>query len=275
MPDRIQERAAYPPLQVVGMGPGHPRYLLPQAQETIAASQVLAGAPRLLAPYETGPWELIPLKGPVADFLEQVARRRQAPDTPQVALLVSGDPGFHSLLPRVTSAFGAANLQVVPGISSLQLLCSRLNLPWSEGICLSLHGRQTDWQTALLQHPFICLLTDPQQGPEHLAAVLQKMTSRVSFTDGESLTTKEVPLLTNNLCASSGSGDLPATQLGGQEVMMAVGQRLSYDDERMLVGSPAVIAASGPYSLNVVVITRDQAIIQHLQQLPWYRNNPS
>ncbi|MEN1760204.1 precorrin-6y C5,15-methyltransferase (decarboxylating) subunit CbiE [Anoxynatronum sibiricum] len=258
------------PLQVVGMGPGHPRYLLPEARETIENCQVLAGAPRLVAPYEKGPWELIPLKGPVTDFLKQVADRRQASDTPAVAVLVSGDPGFHSLLPRLTSHFGPEKLRVVPGISSLQLFCSRLGLSWSEGRCLSLHGRQTDWQTALRQHSFICLLTDPQQGPEQLAAALQEMTSLASSSD---LPEAEVLKTSADLHHPAVSSDSPAPQKADYQVMMAVGQRLSYDDERIFLGSPAAIAAGGPYSLNVVVISCDQAIIRHLQHLPWYPSN--
>jgi precorrin-6B methylase 1 len=59
-----------------------------------------------------------------------------------VTLIVSGDPGFYSLAKKVTGHFGRQNVRIIPGISSLQLLASRLGRSWVGVACLTVHGRE-------------------------------------------------------------------------------------------------------------------------------------
>jgi precorrin-6Y C5,15-methyltransferase (decarboxylating) CbiT subunit len=59
-----------------------------------------------------------------------------------VTLLVSGDPGFYSLSQKVTARFGEENVSVIPGISSLQLMASRLRKSWAGTAAVTLHGRK-------------------------------------------------------------------------------------------------------------------------------------
>ena len=58
-----------------------------------------------------------------------------------VVVMVSGDPGYYSLLDALRRGFPQEAIQVIPGISSFQLAFARLALPWHEAELLSFHGR--------------------------------------------------------------------------------------------------------------------------------------
>ena len=56
-------------------------------------------------------------------------------------LLVSGDPGLFSLMPVVRKKFSHCKFKILPGISSLQVLCAKFCEPWNDAVILSGHGR--------------------------------------------------------------------------------------------------------------------------------------
>ncbi|NLW23642.1 MAG: precorrin-6y C5,15-methyltransferase (decarboxylating) subunit CbiE [Clostridia bacterium] len=66
---------------------------------------------------------------------------QQKRSSEQVGILVSGDPGFYSLLAYLKKHLSPEKLEVIPGISSLQVAFSRLRLTWQDALWLSLHGR--------------------------------------------------------------------------------------------------------------------------------------
>jgi precorrin-6Y C5,15-methyltransferase (decarboxylating) len=123
---------------VVGIGPGDASYLLPAASEAIAEADTLLGAPRHLALYESSGKTLLGFDSGIDAALDEIAARKERES---VALLLSGDPCFFSLLGRVSERFSPAEYRVVPGIGSFQLLFSRLGIPWNDVILASLHGR--------------------------------------------------------------------------------------------------------------------------------------
>ena len=125
-------------IAVVGVGPGSEDYLLPAAREAIEGADMLAGGPRHLAPYKNSGRELIPLEGSLDPFLDLLDRKRASG---RIALLLSGDPCFYSLLGKVSSRFTPDEYEVFPGLSSFQLFFARLGIPWSDAALASLHGR--------------------------------------------------------------------------------------------------------------------------------------
>ncbi len=56
-------------------------------------------------------------------------------------MLVSGDPGLHSLAANVIEHFGREQCEVVPAVSSVQVAFARLGLDWADARILSAHGR--------------------------------------------------------------------------------------------------------------------------------------
>jgi cobalt-precorrin-7 (C5)-methyltransferase len=124
-------------LFIVGAGPGDEQYLPPVARDHIAQAGVLVGGKRLLEPFEKPGIKTKVVDGDLTGVLEFIDRSLQTSD---VTVVVSGDPGFYSLLPLLRRNF-AGKIQVIPGISSMQLAFARAGLPWQEAILASVHGR--------------------------------------------------------------------------------------------------------------------------------------
>ncbi len=124
---------------VVGMGPGSPDYLIREAERTIEAADTLIGADRHLERYRDGGKRLV-------RFSEVLPRIREAIDEERaehtVAILVSGDPGWYSLLGRISKLFAPSEYWIIPGVSTVQLAFARLGMCREDAIVVSVHGRE-------------------------------------------------------------------------------------------------------------------------------------
>ena len=155
---------------VVGIGPGDPAYLLPKAQKMIEKARILVGGRRALADYShSGARECVI----GADIPGVLAFIRDALAEDDVVVMVSGDPGYYSLLDALRRTFPVGQIEVVPGISSLQLAFARLALPWHNARLLSFHGREP-LETELVRTAGVVLgmLTDGRSNSQTIAARL-------------------------------------------------------------------------------------------------------
>lgn len=169
-PGRLMAPAgAGPRVKVVGVGPGSEAYLLPAARRAVEQAGVIIGAPRLLALFADLPVEKYELRLPLAttmDLIERYSRETV------VAVLVSGDPGFHSLLPRLRERYAASEIEVIPGISPLQLAFARLGETWHDARLVSLHGHGWEELEKDIAAPKVAVLTDPEHSPAAVAGFL-------------------------------------------------------------------------------------------------------
>lgn len=158
-------------IKVIGIGPGSPEYLLPVAKAEVALCQAVLGSPRALALFQLEGKETRFLDGDLIGGLNFLLTKRiEGP----VGVLVSGDPGFYSFLAFLRSHLSAEELEVIPGISSLQIAFARLALPWQNANLLSLHGRPSGDLTFYLEkgEP-LGLLVDSRMKGKDLAKKLQ------------------------------------------------------------------------------------------------------
>lgn len=160
------------PIRVIGIGPGSPDYLLPAAVKAADSADYLVGGPRALELFRYLAKETKVIDRNLQEVLEYIRnRRRYGP----VGVLVSGDPGFYSLLAFLRQHFPPDELEVVPGVSSVQLAFAALKLPWQNAALLSLHGRSLDQALAALANvDSAALLTDPKVNPDMLADALER-----------------------------------------------------------------------------------------------------
>ncbi len=126
-------------VSIIGCGPGSPQYVTEATRQAVARADVLVGGNRLLELFPDCPAERILVQSDIAAVLQQIATRRAAGQ--RVAVLVSGDPGLHSLAANVTEHFGREQCEVVPAVSSVQVAFARLGLDWADARILSAHGR--------------------------------------------------------------------------------------------------------------------------------------
>ncbi|AEE96425.1 precorrin-6y C5,15-methyltransferase (decarboxylating) subunit CbiE [Mahella australiensis] len=202
---------------VIGMGPGHEDYIVPAATKAIEQADVLVGAKRHLERFDNGRKRMIALTGDLSAVVNEIERCRQYW---RVAVLVSGDPGFYSLLAFLRRYFDSEELSVIPGISSMQMLAAAVGDTWSDMAVFSAHGRSLEGLERLLSHSDkVLVLTDDVNCP---AAIARFMIER-----------------------------------GMDSFRIAVGENLSYDDQRIRVFAPYELAMCNDISpLNVMAVWR-------------------
>lgn len=155
---------------VLGTGPGGEDYILPAVWKMAEDADILVGGSRALTSFLPLQKEVLPV---TADLSGLAARLRALAQEKKVAVLVTGDPGFHSLLAYLRRHFSAAELVVIPGVSSVQVAFARLGLPWQDALLLSAHGRNGNELLDMLIGPGKkAILTDHNWTPIRIAKMV-------------------------------------------------------------------------------------------------------
>ena len=192
-----------------GLGAGS---ITSHAAAAIEKSDIVFGASRLLAEYVP----LIKDKNTVAEYAAApILERVKSSDAEVFSVLVSGDPGFYSASLKLCEAFSEGyDVEVLPGISSLNALFAALKRPWQDAALCSLHGRDVN------------------------AADMVRRNREVFF-----LTGKNTALLSEKL-ADAGFGDLT----------VYVGEELGNPFQRVFSCTAAELAEKQLSSLTVVLV---------------------
>ena len=127
-------------ITIVGVGPGDPDLLTLKARDVIRAADYVAGFETVLGPVRrwiTG--EAMPMRyRDQEDVLERLAAHAEAGKS--CVVCAWGDLNFSSkeLLDRVRRR---AAVELIPGISSVQVACARLGLTMETSMFITLHAR--------------------------------------------------------------------------------------------------------------------------------------
>lgn len=128
-------------IYLVGIGPGSEDYLTSMAFKTVELADILVGSRRALNLFPDYQGHTLELRAKKMD--EMMAKTVElAREGNTVVVLSTGDPGFSGVLKPIQKLAGNVELEVVPGISSLQLCAARLQIPWDEANLLTLHGKR-------------------------------------------------------------------------------------------------------------------------------------
>ncbi|WP_342618551.1 precorrin-6y C5,15-methyltransferase (decarboxylating) subunit CbiE [Rhodoferax sp. GW822-FHT02A01] len=158
-----------------------------QARQHLWHADLVIGAERtlkLLAKEIAPHAEQRDLTGALSQVPEWI-RAAQA-DGRRVAVLATGDPLCHGIAAYLASRLCIEAIEVFPNVSTLQLACARLGLPWQEMRFASVHSKDAgEWQAgaapdhglyALLrdirQHDRLAVLTSPFNTPDRIARML-------------------------------------------------------------------------------------------------------
>jgi len=206
-----------PRVTLAGIGPGSGEAMTGQVRRAIREADCLIGARRML---EAAAWAQKPGQEAVSprDIVRCIQER---PDCRRFTVLLSGDTGFFSGAKRLLPALADCQVDVLPGLSSLQVLCARLRTSYEDVTCLSLHGREGD--------------VVPDAGRFRRLFVLVG-----GGTDA------------SGLCGS-------LTRAGMGQVRVSVGERLGYPQERVTTGTAAELAGMDFDPLSAVLIENPQA----------------
>ena len=155
-------------ITLIGMG-ASAATLTAEGWDALRRAERVAGARRLL---EALPPEVTAERIPAVKPEEILSALE---DASSAAVLYSGDTGFYSGAPALLERLRGRQVQVElqPGLSSVQLLAARLGRPWQDWKLVSAHGRPCDPVTAVCGgKPAFFLTGVGESGP---AALCQKL----------------------------------------------------------------------------------------------------
>ena len=132
-------------IYIIGIGPGASEYLTKKAIDTVKMSDYTVGSTRAIELFDDVQNKLAFNVKALLDTLEKGVQL--AVDGNVVSILSTGDPGFSGVLNTVLRIsdekdFPKENIEVIPGISSLQLAAARCHIQWDNANVMTFHGRE-------------------------------------------------------------------------------------------------------------------------------------
>ena len=132
-------------IYIIGIGPGSSEYLTKKAIDTVKTSDYTVGSSRAIELFED-------INNKIAfnvkDLVEKLEKGVElAINGNTVSILSTGDPGFSGVLNTVLRIasdknFPKEKIEVIPGISSLQLAAARNHIQWDNTNVMTFHGRE-------------------------------------------------------------------------------------------------------------------------------------
>ncbi|MBE8950458.1 MAG: precorrin-6y C5,15-methyltransferase (decarboxylating) subunit CbiE [Quinella sp. 3Q1] len=155
---------------VAGIGPGSGEYITPAALNKIRSAKFLVGGKRALAEFSTANQITCAI---TRDLDAPINFVREKILLGEVVVMVSGDPGYYSMLDLLRKNFPPSMIEVIPSISAMQLAFAKIALPWHDATLLSFHGRQP--ARAALEYSagkILGLLTDAEFNSATISKIL-------------------------------------------------------------------------------------------------------
>ena len=206
-------------ISLVGIGMGTALTMTAQAEEAVRSADCLIGARRMLEAVRD--LDTAAGKPALAEYRgeEILSYIRSHPEYREIAVLLSGDTGFHSGAKTLGGLLGSelpeCETQMITGIASVVYLAARLNTSWEDAALVSLHGKDEDFiRTVSRNRKTFLLLGGRDAGTRAL----------------ERLREYEM-----------------------DEIMIHAGRRLSYPDERIVSGTIQQISEEDVDGLCVVL----------------------
>ncbi|MEG2323157.1 MAG: precorrin-6y C5,15-methyltransferase (decarboxylating) subunit CbiE [Anaerovoracaceae bacterium] len=206
-------------IYIIGIGMGNPETLTIGGLERIKESQGIIGAMRMVESLNT--------KGKLTHFAiapgEIMEWVKAHHEFNTFAVVMSGDVGFFSgakKLAQLMEEQDGYEVELIPGISSLQYFCSKIKTSWDNMKIISLHGKSENFINEISTHEKTFLLTDSVHTP-------------------------------GTICQ-----DL--VNAGLKDVNVYVGENLSYKEEKITQGVAAELEGRSFDSLSVVFVENNQ-----------------
>lgn len=219
---QIQRR---PKITLLGIGMGSPEMLTIQGKKTLEEADLIVGAQRMTdAVKRPGQDVLVEYR---AEAIKEYVNLH--PEYDRIVIVLSGDVGFYSGAKKLLEVLTEkpedgkipANIQIQCGISSVVYFMSAIGLSWDDAKIVSAHGR-------------VCDLISYIRQEEKVFAIL-------GASDGVSTLAKKL--------VSYGMG----------EVLLYVGENLSYENEKIFVKTAAELTAYEGDPLCVICAVNKKA----------------
>ncbi len=159
------------PVLVVGVDDAAPRTVPESLSRRIKDADLVCGGERHFDHFSEIVQERLVIKAPLSDVLERIEDAHRSHK--KVVVLASGDPCCFGIGPLVAERLGREHVEIIPSVSSVQLLFARLGEPWQHVRILSAHGRPIEPVIGpALSARYSAILADDQHSPARIAAAL-------------------------------------------------------------------------------------------------------
>jgi precorrin-3B C17-methyltransferase len=140
-------------LAVIGLGPGSPGALTPDAAAALGSADALYGYGPYLARVPERPGQVRHASDNREEGARAAAALRDAADGARVALLSGGDPGVFAMAAAVceqieagADAWRSLDVMVVPGVTAMLAVAARVGAPLGHDFCaISLSDNLKPW----------------------------------------------------------------------------------------------------------------------------------
>jgi precorrin-6Y C5,15-methyltransferase (decarboxylating) len=201
-------------LYVAGVGPGAAEFILPAVKRLVESSDAIIGGKRIVELFDLTGKEVLTIGSSIDEICSYI---RENIDKKSIVVLASGDTGIFSITGSLVKKLKGVEMEVLPGISSLQYICSRLKTSWDDMHIISLHGK---------------VLPD-------FAAQVRRNARTAVFTGGGIKAQDACRILLDE---------------GLSRLTVSVGENLSYENERIVTGGLDEIADMEFENLSVMII---------------------
>lgn len=211
----LEHRYALKPVRkkvtLVGIGMGGEQTRTLGMERAVREADCLIGARRMLESVDSPgkARHCAVLAKEIAEYIRQSAYRT-------FAVLLSGDTGFYSGAKGLIAELKDVDVEVLPGIGSLQYFCAKLKRSWEDVRPVSLHGRDCDFVGEVRRNAAVFALVGGGNG---INLALRRLMD---------------------------------AQLG--ELQVHVGERLGYSDEHIEHGTAAELAEAQWDPLSVLLV---------------------
>jgi precorrin-3B C17-methyltransferase len=178
-------------LFVVGLGPGSPGALTPDAAAAVKSADVLYGYGPYLARVPERPGQVRHASDNREEGARAAAALRHAADGANVALLSGGDPGVFAMAAAVCEqiesgddAWRSLDVTIVPGVTAMLAVAARVGAPLGHDFCaISLSDNLKPWDVVerrldgAASGGFVIALYNPisRARPWQLGAALERL----------------------------------------------------------------------------------------------------
>lgn len=170
-------------VSVIGIGAGSCAGMTLEAAQRIRESELLIGAARMLesaaciAGQARENESCIAGQAPLHMFAsyrptEIGTYLRAHPECENPCILVSGDVGFYSAAKRLIEELSDFDVELLPGISSVQYFAAKLQMPWEDWHLMSLHGKKQNLIAGIRRNSCTFALLG---GPADLERICEKL----------------------------------------------------------------------------------------------------
>ena len=202
-------------LYVIGIGPGNKGCTTEISRELIEKADCIIGGKRNIESMGISGKAVFFIGADLDAMKEFILTNREK----NIAVLASGDPSLYGIGAYIMRELkDETEIEIVPGISSIQYCFSRFRIDMNDVYITSSHGREPDFDF-IFMHDKIAMVTDRKIGPYEIGEEIGKR--KLDYT-------------------------------------IYVGERLSYDDEVLTYGNFEKIMERADYKMAVVILIRNK-----------------